>query len=865
MKFINVFQISVITFTTYVLSDSRNILDAKKAFVSLSLFNLMRAPMSQMPNMMVAGIEGIVSVKRVNKFLNSEEIDPEAVVHEDLTDGGDKTEIGEKGINLSGGQKSRIAIARAAYHDSDAYLFDDPLSAVDAQVGKHIFDHVIGPQGMLSKKTRILVTHGITFLPHMTKIVLMAEGKITGIGTYEELVNSNSNFAEFLSRHLQPGSEKEATNKKIEDKTGVNKSLMEKQSREESFLKLQSSRASWLAKTLGESVTTVDRLIEEEKAETGTVNADCYTYFAESVGWWLTFSAFSFYLLYSACAVCANIWLSHWSSTPPSANGRQDTTQRDIFLMGYGTLGIGQGLSFFVANLAIFLGCLQASKHLHDQVLWNVLRCPMLFFESNPIGRIVNRFARDVEVIDTSFPTNLRSWMTCFFHVVSTLVVISYSTPWFLIVVVPIGVLYFTVERFYVASSRQLKRVDSITRSPIYTQFTETLTGAVTIRAFKKQQKFIAVSERTVNYNQMAYFASLVANRWLAIRLETIGNLIILFSAILAAIPSTDVGSVGLSVTYALNITLTLNWLVRMTSEVESNAVAVERIKEYNEVPQEADWEKPENKPVDSWPDKGGIVFKNFQTQYRPGQNFTIKNITCSIEPGEKVGIVGRTGSGKSSLTLGIFRIIEATEGSIEIDGIDISKIGLHDIRGRVTIIPQDPILFSGTLRFNIDPFLKYSDDELWHAIECAHLKKLVQEFPKGLEQTINEGGDNLSVGQRQLVCLARALLRKTKILIMDEATASLDLDTDDLIQTTVRTEFKDCTVLTIAHRINTIMDYNRVIVLDNGEIREYDSPEEFKFEILSSAQNLVEILWAKRIRRNLWLVIASATVSSTR
>lgn len=402
------------------------------------------------------------------------------------------------------------------------------------------------------------------------------------------------------------------------------------------------------------------------------------------------------------------------------------------------------------------------------------------------------------------------------------------STPIFLAVILPIALLYYFAQRFYVASSRQLMRLESVSRSPIYTHFSETITGVTTIRAYTVQDRFIDESDNRVDKNQVCKYPSLIANRWLAIRLEMVGNLIILFASLFAVLGGqSNPGLVGLSVSYALQVTQTLNWLVRMTSDIETNIVAVERIKEYGETKQEAPWELENSKVPRDWPTEGQVVFENFKVRYREGLELVLRGITFTISGGEKVGIVGRTGAGKSSLTLSLFRIIEAAGGRIFIDGIDIATLGLHMLRSRLTIIPQDPVLFSGTLRINLDPFEVKSDDELWKALELSHLKTFVKTLPAGLNHEISEGGENLSVGQRQLVCLARALLRKTKVLVLDEATAAVDLETDDLIQKTIRSEFKECTVLTIAHRLNTIMDSDKVIVLDRGEVTEFASPTE--------------------------------------
>lgn len=412
--------------------------------------------------------------------------------------------------------------------------------------------------------------------------------------------------------------------------------------------------------------------------------------------------------------------------------------------------------------------------------------------------------------------------------VIATLFVISFSTPEFVSVIIPIGLIYYFIQRFYVATSRQLKRLESISRSPIYSHFSESVTGAQTIRAFGVQDRFIQESESKVDFNQVCYYPGIIANRWLAIRLEMVGNLIIFFAALFVVLGRNTIsaGIVGLSVSYALQITQTLNWLVRMTSDVETNIVAVERIKEYGETPQEAPWVNPENVPPKEWPAEGHVEFKDYKVRYREGLDLILHGLTFSVKGGEKVGIVGRTGAGKSSLTLSLFRILEAASGKIIIDGIDIATLGLHDLRTKLTIIPQDPVLFSGTLRMNLDPFDQHTDDEVWRALERAHLKSFVQNLFNGLLHEVSEGGDNLSVGQRQLICLARALLRKTKVLVLDEATAAVDLETDDLIQRTIREDFKDCTVLTIAHRLNTILDSDKVILLDKGLIIEYDSPE---------------------------------------
>jgi len=450
------------------------------------------------------------------------------------------------------------------------------------------------------------------------------------------------------------------------------------------------------------------------------------------------------------------------------------------------------------------------------------------FFDVTPVGRIINRCGKDTDVMDDILIRSISAVLACGCRVLATVIVICWATWYFVIALVPIFLLYYYVQNFYVKISRQLKRLQSVSRSPIFSHFGETLTGVSTIRAYNMQDTFIRQSSQKVDNNHMSYYPNVVSNRWLAFRLEMVANLIILLAAIFAVADRGNVsaGIIGLSVSYAMQVTQTFNWMVRMTSEMESNIVAVERIEEYTNVEQEAPYHTSVEPPA-NWPVDGKVEFRNYSTRYRPELDLVVKNISFTVEGGEKVGIVGRTGAGKSSLTLALFRIIEASEGSITIDGFKLNDIGLLDLRSKLAIIPQEPILFSGTLRFNLDPFDAFTDDDLWETLRHSHLHAFVSSLPKKLEHEISEGGENLSVGQRQLVCLARALLRKSKILVLDEATAAVDLETDDLIQTTIRELFKDATTFTIAHRLNTIMDSDKILVLDAGKISQFGSPND--------------------------------------
>uniref|UniRef100_A0A4W5REG2 ABC-type glutathione-S-conjugate transporter n=1 Tax=Hucho hucho TaxID=62062 RepID=A0A4W5REG2_9TELE len=646
--------------------------------------------------------------------------------------GGDLTEIGEKGINLSGGQRQRVSLARAVYNEADVYLLDDPLSAVDSHVAKHIFDHVIGPEGALQGKTRILVTHGISFLPQVNNIVVLVEGRVSEMGSYQELLQQNGAFAEFLRNYsLEDIVEDEATGTTTCYYSRVIQNL------------------------LFEVRSTADFLSHLSKV---------FWEYVKAVGPLLTLFICFLYGCQNAAAIGANVWLSQWTN-----DAAQNMTQENISMrVGvYAALGIAQGILVMVSSFTLAMGNIGAARKLHYALLDNKFHTPQSFFDTTPIGRVINRFSKDIYVIDEALPSTVLMFLGTFFSSLSTMIVIVASTPIFAVVIAPTILMFFT----------------------------------------------------NWSFDQ--------SDQWLGVRIEFIGNCIVLFAALFAVIGKNELnpGLVGLSVSYALMVTMSLNWMVRMTSDLESNIVAVERVKEYSESKTEAPWEVEDKKPSPDWPSQGKVEFLDYSVRYREGLDLVLKNLTLSVRGGEKIGIVGRTGAGKSSMTLCLFRLLEAAGGEITIDGVKISEIGLHDLRSKLTIIPQEPVLFSGSLRMNLDPFDKYNDVEVWKALELSHLNKFVSNQPAKLELECSEGGENLSVGQRQLVCLARALLRKTRILILDEATAAIDLETDDLIQSTIRTEFEDCTVFTIAHRLNTIMDYTRVLVLDKGQVAEFDTP----------------------------------------
>uniref|UniRef100_A0A8C9VEL1 ABC-type glutathione-S-conjugate transporter n=1 Tax=Scleropages formosus TaxID=113540 RepID=A0A8C9VEL1_SCLFO len=731
---------------------------------------------------------------------------------------GDATEIGEKGLNLSGGQKQRVSLARAVYRNADIYLLDDPLSAVDAHVGQHIFDKVIGPKGMLRDKTRVLVTHGMSFLPQADLILVLVDGEITEMGSYSELMSRHGAFADFI-RAFASTERKEASvqrGKKTETPSGL----------ENPFVPHSGDMGNTSLQTM-EPIPDVEqdqvpedvgKLTEVDRARTGRVKLEMYMEYFKTIGLALILPIIFLYAFQQAASLAYNYWLSMWADDP-IVNGTQIDT--DMKLGIYGALGFAQGVAIFGTTVAISVGGIIASRHLHLDLLNNVLRSPMSFFECTPSGNLLNRFSKEVDAIDCMIPDGLKMMLNYLFKLLEVCIIVLLATPFAAVIILPLALLYAFVQSFYVATSCQLRRLESVSRSPIYTHFNETVQGASVIRAFGEQSRFILQANSKVDHNQTSYFPRFVATRWLAVNLEFLGNGVVLAAAILSVMGKDTLspGIVGLAVSHSLQVTGILSWIVRSWTDVENNIVSVERVKEYAETPKEV---LPSQPPGLKQGEKRYRFICNIFLKEKFTEHLRISLISVFVF---QVGIVGRTGAGKSSLALGIFRILEAAKGEIYIDGINIAEIGLHDLRSRITIIPQDPVLFSGSLRMNLDPFDAYSDEEIWAALELAHLKNFVSGLPDKLNHECSEGGENLSLGQRQLVCLARALLRKTKILVLDEATAAVDLETDNLIQSTIRSQFEDCTVLTIAHRLNTIMDYTRVIVMDKGHIAEMDSP----------------------------------------
>ncbi|KAG1731999.1 P-loop containing nucleoside triphosphate hydrolase protein [Suillus paluster] len=753
---------------------------------------------------------------------------------------GDLTEVGEKGITLSGGQRARVALARAIYARADLVLLDDVLAAVDSHVARHVFDHVIGPQGLLATKARVLVTNSIAYLKYFDQLVYLRRGIILECGSYNDLIsNSDSEVHKLVHGHATSGANSGTTTPGPSSGRGTPTTseenmqatlvgelecIAEKAARRESFKKAVVAAPPKLRDPSSSGIT-------KEHSEQGRVKMEVYSQYLHAA----SKEGFLFFVLTTVLQQVMSIistfmlrlWGEHNRETGVNAG------LADKYFLGYGLFNLAAIFLGGCSALLIWVFCsLRSSKHLHDSMLHSVMRAPLSFFETTPTGRILNLFSRDTYVVDQILARVIQNMIRTSAVCASIVLVIGFSFPPFLIAVVPLTWFYYRVTVYYLATSRELKRLDAVSRSPIFAWFSESLAGLSTIRAYDQQSIFIADNARRIDRNQLCYLPSTSVNRWLAIRLEFVGAVIIFITALLtvAAVVTSnvDAGLVGLVLSYALNTTGSLNWFVRSASEVEQNVVSVERIVHYaKDLEPEAPYEIAENQPASEWPTAGEVEFREYSARYRPELDLVLKDISMTIKPKEKIGICGRTGAGKSSLLLALFRIIEPTSGTIFIDKVDISKLGLHDLRSAISIVPQNPDLFEGTLRENIDPVGEHQDVDIWTALEHAHLKAYIESLPGGLDAPVQEAGSSLSSGQRQLLCFARALLRKTKVLVLDEATSAVDLDTDRAVQEIIRGPiFHDVTILTIAHRLNTIIESDRVLVLDGGRVAEFDTPQ---------------------------------------
>ncbi|CAM8928970.1 unnamed protein product [Rhodiola kirilowii] len=733
----------------------------------------------------------------------------------ELLPGYDLTEIGERGVNISGGQKQRVSMARAVYSDSDVFMFDDPLSALDAQVGRQIFHKCIKEE--LGGKTRVLVTNQLHFLPLVDRIIVMSKGMVVEEGTYEQLSKDGILFKE-LMKNAGKIENYESSGVTIDNENSETTAVSDELLPGVSGGKRQK--------------TGISVLIKEEERETGVISWKVLMRYKNALGGlWAVGALLICYVSIEVFRVSSSLWLSTWTK-----NSSTSTYRPHYCILIYTLLSLGQVVVTLASSYWLIIISLSASKRLHDSMLCSILRAPMLFFHTNPCGRLINRFAKDIGDIDRNVASRTNMFLSLSMQLLSIFMLIGVVSVLSLWAIMPILILFYAAFVYYQSTSRELKRLDSISMSPIYAQFGEALNGSSSIRAYQAYDRMTHVIGKHMDNNMRFGLASTSANRWRTIRMEILGGAMIWFTATFAVIQSGSAenqvafaSTMGLLLSYTLNITSLMSGVLREMSRAENSLNAVERVGTYIDLPSEAPSIVECNRPPLGWPFLGSIEFEDVVLRYRPGLPSVLHGLSFKVSPNEKIGIVGRTGAGKSSMLNALFRLVELEKGRILIDGCDVAKgpkYGLADLRQFLSIIPQSPILFSGTIRFNLDPLGTHSDTDLWDALERAHVKNSIRETSHGLDAEVLEGGENFSVGQRQLISLARALLRRSKIIVVDEATASVDLRTDALIQKTIRAEFKSSTMLIIAHRLNTVIDCDRILVLNAGHVVEYDSPE---------------------------------------
>ncbi|QHO54776.1 ABC transporter C family member [Arachis hypogaea] len=653
-------------------------------------------------------------------------------------------------------ESQRIQLARAVYQDSDIYLLDDVFSAVDAHTGSEIFKECV--RGVLKGKTIILVTHQVDFLHNVDLIMVMRDGTIVQSGKYNDLLDSGLDFGALVAAHetsmelveqgaANPG---ESSNKPLKSPKGVSN---HREANGES-----NSHDAPNSKKEG------SKLIKEEERETGKVSLHIYKlYCTEAFGWWGIIGVIFLSVVWQASMMASDYWLAYETSAE--------------LLRSYSVTILG----------------LRTAQIFFSQILHSILHAPMSFFDTTPSGRILSRASTDQTNVDIFIPLFLQFVVAMYITVISIFIITCQNSWPTVFLLLPLLWLNIWYRGYFLSTSRELTRLDSITKAPVIHHFSESISGVMTIRAFEKQKEFCDENVNRVNANLRMDFHNFSSNAWLGFRLELLGSLVFCISAMfMIMLPSSVIKpeNVGLSLSYGLSLNSVLFWAIYMSCFIENKMVSVERIKQFTNIPSEATWNIKDRLPPSNWPGQGNVDIKDLQVRYRPNTPLVLKGITLSISGGEKIGVVGRTGSGKSTLIQVFFRLVEPTGGKIIIDGIDISVLGLHDLRSRFGIIPQEPVLFEGTVRSNIDPTGQYTDEEIWKSLDRCQLKEAVASKPEKLESLVVDNGDNWSVGQRQLLCLGRVMLKQSRLLFMDEATASVDSQTDAVIQKIIREDF---------------------------------------------------------------------------
>ncbi|XP_065864880.1 putative ABC transporter C family member 15 [Euphorbia lathyris] len=735
---------------------------------------------------------------------------------------GDLTEIGERGINMSGGQKQRIQIARAVYEDADIYLLDDPFSAVDAHTGTQLFQECL--MGILKDKTILYVTHQVEFLPAADLILVMENGRISQAGRFDELLKQNIGFEVLVGAHSQALESvlKVGNSRTSENPVSDGESNLDFTSNGE----VSSTRHDSDHDLSLEITEKVGKLVQEEEREKGSISKEVYLSYLTTTKRGalvpiILLAQSSFQIL----QIASNYWMA-WAS--PATTETEPVTNMKTILLVYSLLAAGSALCVLLRASLVSIAGLSTAQKLFTNMLYSMIRAPMAFFDSTPTGRIVNRASMDQSVLDLEMAQRLGWCVFSIIQIIGTIAVMSQVAWEVFVIFIPVTAICIWYQRYYIPTARELARLAGIQQAPILHHFAESLAGAATIRAFDQEARFFEANLDLIDCHSRPWFHNVSAMEWLSFRLNLLSNFVFAFSLVLlVTLPEGIINPsiAGLAVTYGINLNVLQASVIWNMCNAENKMISVERVLQYSNITSEAPLVIEESRPRNNWPEVGKICFQGLEIRYAEHLPSVLKNISCTFPGGKKVGVVGRTGSGKSTLIQAIFRIIEAREGSIAIDDVDISKIGLHDLRSRLSIIPQDPTMFEGTVRENLDPLEQYSDQEVWEALDKCQLGDLVRSKSEKLDTTVVENGENWSVGQRQLFCLGRALLKKSSILVLDEATASVDSATDGVIQKIISKEFKDRTVVTIAHRIHTVIDSDLVLVLSDGRIAEYDTP----------------------------------------
>ncbi|GKB91541.1 putative ABC transporter C family member 15 [Tanacetum coccineum] len=729
---------------------------------------------------------------------------------------GDLSVVGERGLNLSGGQKQRIQLARALYSASDVYLLDDPFSAVDAHTGAHMFERCL--INLLHQKTVVYVTHQLEFLSASDLILVIKDGGIVQAGKYSDLVEDpTSEFARQIAAHS----------------TSLNQVTPPNEIRARTASTQAVERIHEPSRSKGGSLETMPL----EESQSGRVKFSVYsTFILSAYKGALVPVILICHTLFLALQMGSNYWMAWATEDEVQVNSRM--------LVGVFVLLSG-GSSVFILVRAVLLStiAIETGQNLFLQMLTSVFRAPVSFFDTTPSSRILNRSSTDQSTVDVDIPYRLAGLVFAIIQLLSIILLMSHvAWPIFVLCIIIIAISLW-YQAYYITTARELARMIGIQKSPVQHHFAETISGASTIRCFNQEVRFLTKCLSVIDNYSRVTFHNTATMEWLCVRINFLFNLVFfILLTVLVHLPRSSINPslAGLAVTYGLSLNVLQAWVIWNLCNVENKMISVERILQFSSIPSEAPEVIENCKPDPNWPTRGQIELIDLHVQYHPALPTVLKGITCTFPGQKKIGVVGRTGCGKSTLIQALFRVVEPTKGRILIDGLDISKIGLHDLRSKLGIIPQDPTLFQGTMRSNLDPLEQHSDHEIWEVLNKCRLAEIVRQDKRLLDTPVAEDGENWSVGQRQLVCLARALLQKRSILVLDEATASIDTETDNIMQKTIREETSRCTVITIAHRIPTIVDSDLVLVLDQGEIAEYDSPQRLQHDGSSAFSKLV-------------------------